>query len=115
MNANRACNPTSRRFVLGRAPGDPGKARGRGRVIGSATRDFDQGSLWVVVAVTLFAFVLLTAITGFFALLWLMALGPLSLGLFAMLASMGGVEWQRAVGTVYVIVVGIVMVWAAGA
>jgi hypothetical protein len=115
MKTDVGISAATRRFGTGGVPQVQAKHRGTGRMIGSPAERFDRGSLWVVLAITLFTFVLSMAINGFFAILWLIALGPLCLAMFAMLASMGGVECQRAVATVYVIVVGILLVWAAGA
>ena len=84
-------------------------------MIGSAATEFDSVSVWVVVATCLFAFVMFMAINGFLAILWLLALGPLSLAMFGMFAQMGGVGCQRLVATLYVISLGVFIVWVASA
>ena len=103
----------SRRFTMPETPVVRPKGRGRGRMLGSPQPAVDLASRTVVVATSLFAFVILLAINGFAALVWLFVLGPVSLAAAGIIGSMGGVEWQRAVATVYVVGLMLLVVMAA--
>lgn len=77
------------------------RGSGRGRMVGEPMKELDRGAKIFVISMGLFAFVMLMAIDGLYAILWLAGAGPFSLALAAVVAQMGGVVWCRLVATGY--------------
>ncbi len=88
-----------------------GHGHGHGRMVGSPWKQLDPSSRYVMVIMSVFAFVMLMAVNGLLALLWLCAAGPLALGFALIIANAGGVTWCRMVTTGYVACVLIGLGW----
>ena len=89
-----------------------GREAGRGRMIGSPWKPLDPASRYVMVIMSVFAFVMLMAVDGLLALLWLFVAGPLALGLALAIANAGGIIWCRLVTTGYTACILIGLGWA---
>lgn len=89
-----------------------GRGPGRGWGVGSQWKPLDRSSRYVMWIMSLFAFVMLMAVDGLLALLWLCAAGPLALGFALIIANAGGLVWCRLVTTGYTACVLIGLGWA---